>query len=302
MSPRVRHWPSIASSGARTRCRTNWDARQPWRRSRVSSTCPQTSCVARWPWYAFPLPSTRRSPTMRTALSPTCSRTSAVHRIRRSPTSNSPTCFAPPPRRSGRAKQRSSARTSVSTGARHRRWRRSAAACTSRGSACGRFAIARCASSAAPTSWRHSMSSPSGITEARDSSVTRPNVLIRSLLVLRGGVGVWYAGTFLAGPANDWNGMFDTLADYLLIDGALGIVVAALLYREGAGTHRKHLGTLGAMMLLDAVGRVASGYAVHHWPGIPGFPVTAVMFIALMAVFTITLGVVEAGLILEEDI
>lgn len=131
---------------------------------------------------------------------------------------------------------------------------------------------------------------------------TAPNLLTRSLLVGRGGVGVWYSGAFLAGAASDWNGMFSTLADYLLIDGALGIVVAGLLYREGTGTRRNHLGSLGAMMLVDAVGRTVSGYAVHRWPGIPGFPVTAVIFIALMAVFTITLGVVEAGLILEEDV
>lgn len=146
------------------------------------------------------------------------------------------------------------------------------------------------------------MSSVPGVTRAPHASAATSRVLTRLLLVLRGAVGVWYAGTFLAGPASDWNGMFDTLADYLLIDGALGIFVAALLYREGTGTRRNHLGSLGAIMLVDAVGRTVSGYAVHRWPGIPGFPVTAVIFIALMAVFTIMLGVVETGLILEEDV
>ncbi len=128
------------------------------------------------------------------------------------------------------------------------------------------------------------------------------NTLIRSLLVLRGAVGIWYAGSFLGGSGGDWNGLFNSLSGYLIIDGAIGILVAAAMYREGAGTGRNHLGSLAAMMLVDAVGRTMSGFAVRHWPGIPSFPVTAVIFIALMAVFTITLGVVEAGVILEEDV
>lgn len=146
------------------------------------------------------------------------------------------------------------------------------------------------------------MPSLSSISREMRPSARPFNIFTGALLVLRGCVGVWYAGTFLAGPASDWNGMFVTLADYLLVDGGLGIVVAALLYRDGTGSRRNHLGSLGATMLVDAVGRTLSGYAVHRWPGIPGFPVTAVIFIALMAVFTITLGVVEAGLVLEEDV
>jgi len=138
------------------------------------------------------------------------------------------------------------------------------------------------------------------------NGVMRPsaasNTLIRALLVLRGAIGVWYAGTFLGGSGGDWNGMFIDLADYLIIDGTLGVLVAASLYREGTGSRRNHLGMLGAIMLIDALGRTTSGYALHRWPGIPGFPVTAVIFIGLMAVFTIALGVVEAGLIVEEDI
>jgi hypothetical protein len=47
---------------------------------------------------------------------------------------------------------------------------------------------------------------------------------------------------------------------------------------------------------------MTSGIAVHVWPGIPGFPVTAVSFIGIMAICTAMIGVGEATLVAEEEV
>ncbi len=125
---------------------------------------------------------------------------------------------------------------------------------------------------------------------------------MRTLLIVRGIIGFWFAIRFLGNPPGHWGGMFAVLSDYLVMDGVIGFAIAATLFRQGVGEHKPHLGSLGAVLLIDAVGRTTSGMALNIWPGIAGFPVTAVLFIALMAVFTAMLGVVEVGLIAEEDV
>lgn len=123
-----------------------------------------------------------------------------------------------------------------------------------------------------------------------------------AFLIVRGIIGLGFSALVLARPATDWGAMFTTLSYYLVVDGALGLCVAAVLYRDSGNGSKTHLGSLAGVTLVDAVGRIASGIAVQVWPGIPGFPVTAVIFIGLMATFTAVVGFVQAGLIVEEEL
>ncbi|MEO8621445.1 MAG: hypothetical protein ABI625_10290 [bacterium] len=124
---------------------------------------------------------------------------------------------------------------------------------------------------------------------------------MRALLIIRGLVGLWFGARLLTNPAVNWSAVFALLSLYLIVDGVVGFGAALTLFGSSVREKKRHLGSLAAVLLIDAVGRTVSGLAVRMWPGIPYFPVTAVMFIALMAVFTTMVGFVEAGLIVEED-
>ena len=125
---------------------------------------------------------------------------------------------------------------------------------------------------------------------------------MRLIHIARGIVGLWFAARLAMMPDGSWDRMFTYLADYLMIDGVLAFLVAGLWLREGVAGGMKREYQLGAVLLVDAVGRTASGVAVHVWPGIPGFPVTAVLFIGIMAACTAMVGVTEGRLIIDEEI
>src|SRR5471030_2525035 len=122
------------------------------------------------------------------------------------------------------------------------------------------------------------------------------------LMLVRGLIGLWFGFHFFRAPATDWDGLFQLLADYLIVDGFAGLVLGGSLYVEAIRAGKSHLGGVGAVMLIDAAGRTAFGIAVHVWPGIPGFPVSALMFIVLMAVLSAVAGFAEAGIVVEEDV
>jgi hypothetical protein len=124
---------------------------------------------------------------------------------------------------------------------------------------------------------------------------------MRLMLIVRGVVSLWFATRFVGGSAGSMGALLAQVADYLVVDGALGLLIAAALYREGL--HAKpHLGSLGVVLLIDAAGRMTSGIAANVYPGIPDFPLTAALFVAMMATFTALLGVAEAGVLTEEGI
>lgn len=123
-----------------------------------------------------------------------------------------------------------------------------------------------------------------------------------AFMIVRGIIGLGFSVLLLTPLASDWAVMFRYLSYYLILDGVLGLCVAAVLYRDSNAGAQSHLGTLAAVIFVDAFGRIAAGIAVQVWPGIPGFPLTAVIFIGLMATFTAVVGFVQAGLIAEEEI
>ena len=124
---------------------------------------------------------------------------------------------------------------------------------------------------------------------------------MRAILILRGLVGLWFAARFATGDLVTIGALLAQVADYLVIDGIIGFAVAGALYREGR--HGKpHLGSLGAVLLIDAAGRTTSGAAANIYPGIPDFPLTAALFVGMMATFTALLGFAEVGLVTEEEI
>jgi hypothetical protein len=122
------------------------------------------------------------------------------------------------------------------------------------------------------------------------------------ILVVRGLVGLWFARQLAGVPAAAWERVFDVLADYLLADGALGFVMAIAELRRGIAGRMPRERTLAAVFLIDALGRTASGTAVHVWPGLAGFPVTAVAFIGIMGACTAIVGLTEATLVVEEEV
>jgi hypothetical protein len=126
--------------------------------------------------------------------------------------------------------------------------------------------------------------------------------MMRAILIVRGVVGLWFAARLAAVPAASWDGIFDLLADYLIVDGALGFVVALASLRKGVIGGMTRERNLAVVLLVDALGRTTSGIAVHIWPGIPGFAVTAALFIGLMAVCTGMVGVTEGTLVVEEEV
>jgi hypothetical protein len=135
-----------------------------------------------------------------------------------------------------------------------------------------------------------------GVTKARQSGNA-----MRRVLLLRGTVGLFFAADVLANPAVDRDAMFTVLSNYLLADGVLGVIVAAMLLRDGFGTARPRLRDLGVVLLVDGFGRIGAGIVPRIWPGTSGFPVTAVLFLGLVAAFTALLGLTEAALTTAEE-
>jgi hypothetical protein len=126
--------------------------------------------------------------------------------------------------------------------------------------------------------------------------------MMRAILVVRGVIGLWFAARLAGVPAASLDLIFELLADYLIVDGALGFVMALVLLRTdviGGLTRERNL---AIVLIVDALGRATSGIAVHVWPGIPGFPVTAVLFIGIMAACTGIVGFTEGTLVVEEEV
>lgn len=121
------------------------------------------------------------------------------------------------------------------------------------------------------------------------------------LLAARGLVGLWFGFRILQLAPSSWGVIFNLLADYLLVDGALALAVSVLFLREGTATDASRERNLGVVLLIDGLGRTVSGLAVHAWPGLPDFPVTATIFLVVMAVCTAAVGLTEATLVLREE-
>ena len=124
---------------------------------------------------------------------------------------------------------------------------------------------------------------------------------MRFVLVLRAAVGLLFGARLLMATSVGFTTMFGWLADYLIIDGALALFVAvALIFDSVAGSKARET-ALGALVVVDALGRLAAGIAVYIWPGIPDFPVTAMVFLGVMAGCTALLGVVATAIVGGEE-
>lgn len=125
---------------------------------------------------------------------------------------------------------------------------------------------------------------------------------MNAMLIVRGLVSLGF-GLLLAMSGDlTWEAYFSRLADYLIVDGLIGAGIAAALVREGSPMRGQREIALGFVTFIDASGRLLSGAAIHVWPGIPAFPVTGVLFVAVMAVCTTGVGIVEAWLTAREEL
>jgi hypothetical protein len=122
-----------------------------------------------------------------------------------------------------------------------------------------------------------------------------------AMLIIRGLWSLLLAFRLARLAAISWPGYLDNISWYLATDGPLAAILGAMLLRESIAKQRRREMVLGVTVLTDAIGRTVSGVALMMWPGIGGFPVTAVLFIGIMAAGTVSVGLVEAWLTAREE-
>lgn len=122
------------------------------------------------------------------------------------------------------------------------------------------------------------------------------------LLVLRGLIGLAFAGYLAKSHGAFIEEYFGQLSRYLIVDGVVASVIGLALLRESVGERRERELGIGIVVLIDAAGRTLSGVALFIWPGIASFPVTAVTFVAIMAACTAAVGIFEAMVTAREEI
>jgi hypothetical protein len=125
---------------------------------------------------------------------------------------------------------------------------------------------------------------------------------MRVVLLARGLIGLWFGTRIFTLHEPLWGATFDVLALYLLVDGVLGILLALLSFREATVTAAQREWTLAVVFLVDGAGRTLAGTSVRVWPGLSGFPVTAVIAIGVMAACTAAVGFSELTLVAEEEV
>jgi len=121
-------------------------------------------------------------------------------------------------------------------------------------------------------------------------------------LVIRGLLGLSAAMYLFRSSTLSWEDYFGVLARYLIADGLVAGIIAATLLRESVSRQRGREMGLGIVTLIDAAGRALSGTAIVLWPGIAGFPLSALAFVAIMATCTAGVGLAEAWLTTREEI
>lgn len=125
---------------------------------------------------------------------------------------------------------------------------------------------------------------------------------MKAILIIRGAWSLVLAVQLARLTGVSWTDFLDNIAWYLVTDGPLAAAIGGLLLRESIARDRRREMVLGIAMLMDAIGRTASGIALMVWPGMGGFPVTAVLFIGIMAAGTAAVGLVEAWLTAREEV
>ena len=121
-------------------------------------------------------------------------------------------------------------------------------------------------------------------------AATRNRALAGTLL-LRGGVHGVFA-VWLITRHVGWADIFEAGSLYALVDGTLGLVAGALFASLASLASRGSPRFLATMTFADAVGRLALGFALRAFPGIPSFPVTAASLFGAVGVSAAGLGVI----------
>ncbi len=124
---------------------------------------------------------------------------------------------------------------------------------------------------------------------------------MRALLIARSLIGFWFALRFAELMNPRWESVFDLLGDYLLADGVAGMIVAASFLRAGVARKATREWKLGMVLFADGAGRLGSAIVVHQFPGLSGFPVTAITFLGVVAACTAAVGVTEVILVVTEE-
>lgn len=116
----------------------------------------------------------------------------------------------------------------------------------------------------------------------------RRPTMIAVLLAARAAAGVALA-LWVRQARPDWSRAFEGIAGYAAADGGIALLIAVRLFchRELAIPRSLALATAA-----DGVVRVSAGSALGLFPGIPGFPVTAVIFLGTLGVWAGCLAVI----------
>jgi len=86
-----------------------------------------------------------------------------------------------------------------------------------------------------------------------------------------------------------WTHVFHTGTNYAFADGSLGLIVFALVLPFATRGSPRLLATL---TLVDAIGRLAVGFTLREFPGLPIFPVTFVSFFGVVGGCAAALGLI----------
>jgi hypothetical protein len=124
---------------------------------------------------------------------------------------------------------------------------------------------------------------------------------MKAVLLLRAAIGLLFGVRLLAATDAGWTRVFGWLADYLVIDGAIALIIAAALIWDSVAGSRKREMIVGVIVLVDGLGRTGAGLSVHIWPGIPDVPPTALAFLGIMAACTALLGFVATAIVGDEE-
>lgn len=107
-------------------------------------------------------------------------------------------------------------------------------------------------------------------------------------LLLRSGINGAFAG-WLVTQQPRWSEIFQMGSNYALADGALGLLSVALLMPRPPGGAPP---LLRATTFADAFLRISAGIALRTLPGIPDFPVSAVVLFGILGVCAALLGAI----------
>jgi hypothetical protein len=117
--------------------------------------------------------------------------------------------------------------------------------------------------------------------------------LLRLVLLVRCVGCLLFAWALHGATPSTLAGLAEWFEPFAIVDGTLGLALAPLMLAVSWGPG------VAAVALLDGVLSVGWGAVLYWWPGIPGFPVSAVLFSGLLSALSGLIGVFQLTLAVQ---